>query len=311
MAATGLATDSGLASLATSTTTTSAPHGHITTGAPNDPTGAAQHLILGSPVTVFPFSPGPAFTTVSDTTYGSTGSFTTFNPNNIGDFGPGSAQFDPDEASRVRFIHGILAAIAMVAFFPSGAMLVRLLPGRAGVWAHALTQAAGLALLVAAVGLGVQLMAEVREIGIDLVSAEPGPPRTPPSATNTPQFRDPSVNYHPIIGLVVLFCLLVQPVLGLLHHAAFKRVRRRQAWSYLHLVNGRLAVTLGIANGALGLGAARATSRSKTAYVAGATAMWVLWMAVALWFEARRWWKARKEAKARAGAQAPNPAIAF
>jgi hypothetical protein len=42
---------------------------------------------------------------------------------------------------------------------------------------------------------------------------------------------DPDINYHPIIGLVVFVCLLLQPVLGHLHHQRFKQVHRRQKWS--------------------------------------------------------------------------------
>lgn len=109
------------------------------------------------------------------------------------------------------------------------------------------------------------------------------------------QMSNRNVNYHPIIGLVVLVCLLFQPVLGIIHHVRFKKLRRRQFWSYLHLFNGRVFITLGIINGGLGLWMARAPTTLTTAYIAVATVMWSLWMLAALWDEVRRWRANRKE----------------
>lgn len=106
---------------------------------------------------------------------------------------------------------------------------------------------------------------------------------------------NPNINYHPIIGLVVLVCLLFQPVLGIIHHVKFKALRRRQVWSYLHLFNGRVFITLGMANGGLGLWMARASTTLKTAYIAAAAAMWSLWMLAAVWGEFRRWRANRRE----------------
>ena len=110
---------------------------------------------------------------------------------------------------------------------------------------------------------------------------------------------DPSINYHPIIGLVVMACLIVQPVLGLIHHEKFKKVQRRQVWSYLHLVNGRLCITLGIINGAFGLWMAGASDGLKIGYVAVAGGMWALWMVTAVWCEWKRWLEARMRWKGR------------
>lgn len=102
---------------------------------------------------------------------------------------------------------------------------------------------------------------------------------------------DPNINYHPIIGLVVFACLLLQPVFGHLHHQKFKQVHRRQKWSYIHLFNGRVFITLGIVNGALGLWIAGASHQFKTAYVTAAAAMCSVWLGVALWSE----WHRKKE----------------
>ncbi|KAK4126952.1 hypothetical protein N657DRAFT_630874 [Parathielavia appendiculata] len=180
-----------------------------------------------------------------------------------------------ETAARMRAAHGIMAAVAMVALFPTGAIFMRIFSGRLALWMHALTQVAGLGVFAGAVGLGLQLVSEVREnIGRDLL-------------------HESSTSYHSIIGLVVLGCLAVQPVLGLIHHEWFRRLHRRQIWSYLHLFNGRIPITLGMMNGGLGLWMAGASDRLKVAYVVTAAAMWTLWMMTALWAEWKRWRKDR------------------
>lgn len=47
--------------------------------------------------------------------------------------------------------------------------------------------------------------------------------------------------------------ILLQPLLGILHHRNFKETGRRGFWSILHLVIGRTVIILGIVNGGLGL----------------------------------------------------------
>lgn len=107
---------------------------------------------------------------------------------------------------------------------------------------------------------------------------------------------NPNTSYHPIIGLVVLAFLFLQPFLGLIHHAKFKKLRRRQMWSYLHIFNGRIFITLGIANGGLGLWMANESDKLKTAYIAVAAVMWALWMLSAVWGEWKRW-RANRQAQ--------------
>ncbi len=93
---------------------------------------------------------------------------------------------------------------------------------------------------------------------------------------------------HPIMGIVTLVTLLPQPLLGYLHHRKFKQVQRRQFWSYMHIFNGRIGVTVGIVNGFMGLGLAQAPQYYKTVYVVVAAIIWVLWMLTALVYELRR-----------------------
>jgi len=96
------------------------------------------------------------------------------------------------------------------------------------------------------------------------------------------------INYHPIIGLVVFAALFFQPILGLIHHSRFKKLRRRQIWSHLHLWNGRVMVPLGIVNGGLGLHIAGATKGIKAAYGAVAGVLGGLWILVAIFSEVKR-----------------------
>jgi hypothetical protein len=96
------------------------------------------------------------------------------------------------------------------------------------------------------------------------------------------------INYHPIIGLVVFAALFFQPILGLIHHSQFKKLRRRQTWSHLHLWNGRIMIPLGIINGGLGLGIAGASKGIKAAYAAIAGVLGGLWILVAVFSEVRR-----------------------
>jgi uncharacterized membrane protein len=100
--------------------------------------------------------------------------------------------------------------------------------------------------------------------------------------------QTPSTRYHPIIGLVLLALLVIQPVVGFVHHRAYKRVQERQLWSYLHLVIGRVGITLGIVNGGLGLYISNASAYHTRVYSIVAAVIWALWMAVAVWAEVRK-----------------------
>ncbi|KAK4170910.1 hypothetical protein QBC36DRAFT_341007 [Triangularia setosa] len=193
--------------------------------------------------------------------------------NGFGSFNAG-AGFDINAAMRARAIHGILAAVSMAILFPSGSILMRIIPGRFAIWAHGISQSVALVVYIAAVGLGLHLVREVSGAR---------------NNNGRDMFSDPNRSYHPIIGIVVLVCLLLQPLFGFIHHAKFKRLQMRQMWSYLHLFNGRIFITLGMANGGLGLWMARASRELKTAYVAVAAVMWVLWMLAAAYGEWKRW----------------------
>ncbi|KAI1864250.1 hypothetical protein JX265_008621 [Neoarthrinium moseri] len=182
-----------------------------------------------------------------------------------------SVIFDTRSAMFYRNVHGILAALAFAVLFPIGAILMRVIPGRFAWIIHALTQAVAYIIYIVAAALGIYIVRMVR---------------LPPSGSSL--FQESQYNAHPIIGLVVLAVVFFQPVLGWVHHVRFKRLGRRTAWSQAHLWVGRVAVTLGIINGGLGLQLAGADKSVIIAYSVVAGVMWLLWAASAVFGEFRR-----------------------
>lgn len=102
---------------------------------------------------------------------------------------------------------------------------------------------------------------------------------------------------------MLLALFIIQPVVGFIHHKVFKKLQKRQVWSYLHLANGRIGITLGIINGGLGLHLANASEYLKRVYAIVAAIMWALWMAVAIWAELRRIRRGRQAKKT------PDPVV--
>lgn len=106
--------------------------------------------------------------------------------------------------------------------------------------------------------------------------------------TNVLQFEISTINFHPIIGLVILAIFFFQPIFGYIHHVHFKRYGRRQIWSYLHLFIGRVLMPLGIINGGLGLYISNSPKGFKIAYAVLAAILGVAWIFVAVISESRR-----------------------
>ena len=65
---------------------------------------------------------------------------------------------------------------------------------------------------------------------------------------------------HPIIGIVVVALLGLQPVFGWLHHRHFTKHQGRGIISHIHIWYGRALILLGVINGGLGLQLAGDTS---------------------------------------------------
>ncbi|KAF1979372.1 hypothetical protein BU23DRAFT_595257 [Bimuria novae-zelandiae CBS 107.79] len=174
-----------------------------------------------------------------------------FTPINIGSIKP---------STKILIAHGVLASLAFVVFFPMGAIAIRLVSFTGVVWFHAAFQIFGYAVYIAGFGLGLYFAIE----------------------------DDYMSENHPIIGIVVFAVLFFQPIFGLLHHNGYKKYQTRTVWSHMHLWLGRLAITLGIINGGLGLELAGNSRSGEIAYGVIAGVIWLAWVAAIVIGERRR-----------------------
>lgn len=168
--------------------------------------------------------------------------------------GATDAATGPSDSGKVRIAHGVLASLACVILFPSGAIAIRIFSFRNLLWLHAGWMIAVYMIVLASLGMGVWMAYLYHHL----------------STT------------HSIIGLVVAGCLLLQPISGLTHHLLYKRHGSRNVATYSHVWWGRAVITLGIINGGLGLKLADNSRKGEIAYGVIAGFMWVLWMAVIL-----------------------------
>lgn len=187
--------------------------------------------------------------------------------NGGGDFGGFGGAFT--RYNGMIAAHAIMATLAFGLIFPSGGILIRV-AGFPRLWlVHGLLQLLGYFLYIAAFAIGVWMV----------TSAAPG------NMLNNP---------HPILGIVVLLLIIFQPVLGFVHHLRFKMLFRRTWWSYAHVWTGRVAITLGIINGGLGLwwaqqGGPFAPSQGAViGYGVAAGLMWLIYVASAIYGERKR-----------------------
>lgn len=70
----------------------------------------------------------------------------------------------PYHYSHVRIAHAVLAASAFLVWFPLGGIIIRVWDHRDIVWIHAVMQAVGLALFVAAAGMGIWMGNTIHEV---------------------------------------------------------------------------------------------------------------------------------------------------
>ena len=166
--------------------------------------------------------------------------------------------------------HAICATIAFGLLFPTGGVMIRLFSFR-GLWlVHGIFQIVALLFFAAAVAMGIYMV------------------------KNSPERLELMHEAHPIIGITLFALLLIQPILGFIHHFAFKKYKMRTFWSYAHLWLGRLAITAGIVNGGLGLklskeiGMFAPSKGAVIGYGAAAGAIWLLYVLSAIYGEHKR-----------------------
>lgn len=193
---------------------------------------------------------------------------------------------------RVLIAHAVLAVLVWALFAPFGAIVLRLnIPSLPLLKIHGSIMVLSYITYIVAAGMGIWLA-----IG---------------SAKYKPVWTDP----HPIIGLMILGAALIQPFLGLIHHAIFKK--RHVQWKAdatkpkpgrtvlgrIHLWIGRILITFGIINGGLGIRLAagspfqthKTTQNVYIAYGVLGGLMWLLYASVSTIFAYRRTARLRQE----------------
>ena len=211
--------------------------------------------------------------------------------------GESSGESSPSSTSalvthRVLIAHAVMATLAWAFLFPMGAIMLRLnINHPIMLKLHIFIQMAAYVIYVAAAGMGIWLAMEF-EAYFDVWS-------------------DP----HLVIGLVVLVCMTIQPVLGWVHHRIYRarsiiiantnRGPRpgRTIWGRVHLWLGRCLITLGIINGGVGLRMLEdspsqdpaVTRDAEIGYGVAAGFTWLLYVSVTVVWEATRSARQRKQ----------------
>ncbi|KAF3933090.1 hypothetical protein ABW20_dc0109569 [Dactylellina cionopaga] len=172
----------------------------------------------------------------------------------------------PAQRRAFRIAHGTVMAVAFTIGFPLGAIFIRVLKPPGHVYIHAGAQLISTSLAFTGLGLGVWLGLNTRYLDYA----------------------------HTIIGMAVVASLVIQPVIGLIHHLRYKKVLRPTWWGIAHRWFGRTIVIVGIVNGGLGLLLAENTKVGEIVYAVVAGVAGLVWFTVVVVVA----WRARKTSKA-------------
>ncbi|KAL3447072.1 hypothetical protein BJX65DRAFT_104167 [Aspergillus insuetus] len=150
--------------------------------------------------------------------------------------------------------HGLVMGIAFGIIFPLGAILLRVIRSKYGVYAHISAQLIGYALMIAGLATGIRVGKILDRL---------------------------HNNGHTILGTVIVVFLLIQPFIGFWHHHKFKKTQSTGWWTHVHIWVGRLFLLLGIINGGTGLKLADNTTGGIIAYAVVAGVFGVAYIAIA------------------------------
>jgi len=172
----------------------------------------------------------------------------------------GAARSTPaSSADKAIIAHGVIMAFTWLLMFPFGAALIRMLGQPLIV--HRIVQSAGFLLAITAMILAIYASGE-----------------------NKTHFT----YFHQYFGVVLVSLLLVQAVLGQLHHMEYVKTGKRSLWSYGHIWFGRTVIVCAIINGGIGLSIVE-TSRGK-ASPGQKAAYAIIAVLVAITYAAGYWW---------------------
>lgn len=155
---------------------------------------------------------------------------------------------------EILIAHGTLMGAAFVLFMPLAVFLIRLTSFKGLIWWHAGIEVFAYLAAVAAFGLGAWM------------------------ATVSDQWK--AGNGHPILGTIIIGLLVLQPVLGYVHHLIYVQTQKRTIWIYSHIWYGRALILLAIINGGLGLQLSGNTVKGEIAYGVIAGVIFLLYLAV-------------------------------
>lgn len=168
---------------------------------------------------------------------------------------------------RKRNAHACMMSTAFILLFPLGAISLHLpLKGvRVASRIHAPIQLLGLALMISALGLGI----DIADNDLNYFA----------SGTST--------KAHVVIGFIATISLILfQPALGVLQHMHFKRTGKKSILSYIHRWLGRVAIILGWINSGLGFQLVPISLVATHSLVRNFTIMGIL---AVLWFLLVSW----------------------
>jgi hypothetical protein len=170
---------------------------------------------------------------------------------------PAAGSSDVNMDNMIRYAHAVIMGLVFLGIFPFAALMLRVLSFPNLVWVHGAFQVFGLVLALVAMGLGIHLAQDLKEL-----------------------FSNP----HTILGVVVVALLVLQPFLGYTHHRAYKVYQSRTVWSYIHMYYGRVLILVGGANGILGFNLSGLTGKNIwiVVWVIVAALYLVIWGSTAL-----------------------------
>ncbi|KAK3694700.1 hypothetical protein B0T22DRAFT_79219 [Podospora appendiculata] len=149
--------------------------------------------------------------------------------------------------------HGIVLTLVFVILYPLGSLLMPL----RGSWVlHGVWQGISFILMLVGFGIGLHEADERDEL-----------------------FKQS----HTILGTVVVCLLLIQPVLGYLHHRHFVAHQRRGAVSYVHIWYGRVLMVMGVVAGGLGIELSGGKTPIIVAYSVVSAVVFVAYFIGKLW----------------------------
>lgn len=162
-------------------------------------------------------------------------------------------------SSTIITAHGVIMAITFAILYPIGSILMPLI----GRWlVHGVVQLIAFFLMWAGFGLGYYYSKNTLDTF----------------------FNDT----HTRMGTIVVALLGIQPILGWIHHAGYKRYQRRTIISHIHIWYGRVLLAVGIVNGGIGMHEKGTDEKYKIAYAVVAGVLGGLYIGAAIWGAIKR-----------------------